>query len=189
MEDHLTQKIMFKKVNPVEEYFSKHWKPDWNKFTHSGWQLVDKINALNPESVLDVGCGFNDLKGKIPGLYGIDPYNDKADEKVSIENFNCGTKEWDVVLALGSINFGSEFKIRRQFRKSVGHLKNGGHFFGRFNPGSRIGHNEHAEGIDFFPWSKSYLKDLCYEYALSTVQIEKDNERIFFHGIKDFGRI
>ena len=55
-------------MDAVEEYFSKHWKPDWNKFTHSGWQLVDKINALKPESVLDIGCGFNDLKNKVPGL-------------------------------------------------------------------------------------------------------------------------
>ena len=95
----------------VEQYFSGIWKPDWAKFEHSGWGLIDKINKLEPTSVLDVGCGFNDLKNKIPNLYGIDPYNDKADEKVSIENFNCGTKQWDVVLALGSINFGSEFKV------------------------------------------------------------------------------
>ena len=182
-------------MDAVKEYFSNHWKPDWNKFTHSGWQLVDKINALKPESVLDIGCGFNDLKAKIPGLYGIDPYNDKADEQVSIENFNCGTKEWDVVLALGSINFGTEFKIRRQFKKAVSHLKTGGHFFGRFNPASNLNVkdestiNGQAMGVDFFPWSEGYLKDLCYEYALNPVQIERDNKRIFFHGIKDYGRI
>ena len=169
----------------VEQYFSGIWKPDWTKFEHSGWSLVDKVNKLEPVSVLDIGCGFNDLKDKIPGLYGIDPFNDKADEKVSIENFNCGTKEWDIVLALGSINFGSEFIVRRQFAKAVKLLKDKGHFFGRFNPGSRVGHTDPvAEGVTFFPWSKSYLRDLCYEYNLEILEIMNDNARIYFHGQK-----
>ena len=46
----------------VEQYFSGIWKPDWTKFEHSGWSLVDKVNKLEPGSVLDIGCGFNDLK-------------------------------------------------------------------------------------------------------------------------------
>ena len=169
----------------LKEYFGGIWKPDWAKFEHSGYQLIEKINDLQPKSVLDIGCGYNQLKEQIPNLYGIDPYNSAADEKVSIENYNCGTKQWDVILALGSINFGTEFKVRRQFKKAVSLLKNKGHFFGRFNPGSRIGHSDPvAEGIQFFPWSKSYLKDLCYEYSLDVLQMENDNARIFFHGQK-----
>ena len=169
----------------LKEYFGGVWQPDWTKFEHSGWQLVERINDLKPASVLDIGCGYNQLKEKIPNLYGIDPYNTAADEKVSIENYNCGTKQWDVVLALGSINYGTEFKVRRQFKKAVSLLKNKGHFFGRFNPGSRLGHQDPmAEGIQFFPWSKSYLKDLCYEYSLDIIQMENDNARIFFHGQK-----
>jgi len=169
----------------LKAYFSGVWKPDWTKFEHSGWQLVEKINDLNPESVLDIGCGYNELKGKISNLYGIDPYNSAADEKVGIEHFSCGTKQWDVVLALGSINFGTEFKVRRQFQKATSLLKNKGHFFARFNPGSRIGHQDTiAEGITFFPWSKSYLKDLCYEYSLDVLELKNDNARIYFHGQK-----
>ena len=84
----------------LKEYFGGVWQPDWTKFEHSGWQLVEKINDLNPDSVLDIGCGYNQLKNKIPNLFGIDPYNSAADEKVSIENYNCGTKKYDIVLAL-----------------------------------------------------------------------------------------
>ena len=34
---------------------------------------------MNPDNVVDIGCGFNEFKGKITNLIGIDPYNDKAD--------------------------------------------------------------------------------------------------------------
>jgi hypothetical protein len=30
------------------------------------------------ESVLDVGCGYNEFKGKINNLTGLDPYNKKC---------------------------------------------------------------------------------------------------------------
>ena len=64
-------------------------------------------------------------------------------------------------------------------------LKDKGHFFGRFNPGSRVGHTDPvAEGVSFFPWSKSYLRDLCYEYNLDIIEILNDNARIYFHGKK-----
>ena len=48
----------------LKEYFGGVWQPDWTKFEHSGWQLVEKINDLNPDSVLDIGCGYNQLKNK-----------------------------------------------------------------------------------------------------------------------------
>ena len=53
----------------LKEYFGGVWKPDWAKFEHSGYQLIEKINDLKPESVLDIGCGYNQLKEKIPNLF------------------------------------------------------------------------------------------------------------------------
>jgi excinuclease ABC subunit A len=40
-------------------------------------QIVDKIKPH--ETVIDVGCGYNLFKDKIPNLLGIDPANDAAD--------------------------------------------------------------------------------------------------------------
>jgi predicted nucleic acid-binding Zn-ribbon protein len=68
----------------LNAYFSKIWQPDMKKWKYSGLKLVDEVNALNPRSVLDVGCGYNEFKGKIRNLTGIDPYNDRADYKISI---------------------------------------------------------------------------------------------------------
>ena len=63
----------------LHRYFSKVWQSDMKKWKHSGLQLIDEVNKLRPRAVLDVGCGYNEFKGKINYLTGIDPYNDKAD--------------------------------------------------------------------------------------------------------------
>ena len=94
----------------LNAYFSKIWQPDMKKWKYSGLKLIDEVNDLNPRSVLDVGCGYNEFKGKIHNLTGIDPYNDRADYKISIMDFRANEK-FDVILCLGSINFGSSEKI------------------------------------------------------------------------------
>src|SRR6056300_581168 len=65
----------------LEKYFSNVWQPQTKKFKHSGLKVIDEVNALKPRAVLDIGCGYNEFKGKIPNLVGIDPYNDNADQK------------------------------------------------------------------------------------------------------------
>ena len=70
----------------LEKYFSEVWQSRTKKYKYSGLTLIDEINNLNPNAVLDVGCGFNEFKGKIHNLIGIDPYNNKADIKVKIED-------------------------------------------------------------------------------------------------------
>ena len=49
------------------------------KFKYSGLAIIDEVNAMNPDNVIDIGCGYNEFKGKIKNLIGIDPYNDRAD--------------------------------------------------------------------------------------------------------------
>ena len=79
--------------------------------------LVDKINELNPTLVIDVGCGGNHLKHRIKNLVGIDiaPYP-TADINVGIRDadkiFKPGCA--DAVMALGSINIGSDTQIYQQ---------------------------------------------------------------------------
>ena len=66
----------------LERYFSKYRQNDMKKWKYSGVQLINEVNNLKPRAVLDVGCGYNEFKGKINNLIGIDPYNNKADLEV-----------------------------------------------------------------------------------------------------------
>jgi len=72
----------------MESYFNGIWKDTNYQFLkYSGYNLVDYINSKKPSSVLDVGCGYNRLKSLIPNLIGIDPFNDAADIKTSLEEY------------------------------------------------------------------------------------------------------
>ena len=66
----------------LHKYFSKYWQNDMKKWKYSGVALIDEVNSLKPRAVLDVGCGYNEFKGKIDNVIGIDPYNECADLKV-----------------------------------------------------------------------------------------------------------
>ena len=68
------------------KYFRDNWKPDYDKFTYSGWKLLEKF--LPTDTILDIGCGYNLFKEHLGDqVYGIDPANDCADEVVSWEDF------------------------------------------------------------------------------------------------------
>ena len=97
----------------LHRYFSKVWQSDMKKWKHSGLQLIDEVNKLRPRAVLDVGCGYNEFKGKINYLIGIDPYNDRADVVTNTIDYKPKEK-FDVILCLGSINFGSQHKIETE---------------------------------------------------------------------------
>ena len=84
----------------LHKYFSKYWQNDMKKWKYSGVQLIDEVNSLKPRAVLDVGCGYNEFKGRIDNLVGIDPYNDKADLRVSTLDYRTDTK-YDVILCFG----------------------------------------------------------------------------------------
>ena len=58
--------------------------------------MDNEINKLNPRKVLDVGCGYNQFKGRINNLIGIDPYNNCADYQVDIFEFVDEPNSYDV---------------------------------------------------------------------------------------------
>ena len=116
----------------LDTYFSGIWQDqNFESLKYSGYQLVDYVNAKEPSSVLDVGCGYNRFKGKINRLIGIDPYNDAADIKVSLEEYKG--PRCDIALALGSINFGDEKFIDYQMDVLHGLWRSEAIF--RVNPG------------------------------------------------------
>ena len=117
----------------LKNYFSKVWQPETKKFKYSGLAIIDEVNAMNPDNVIDIGCGYNEFKGKIKNLIGIDPYNDRADIDVHTLDYKPDIK-FDVAICLGSINFGSSDKILAELENVVSMVKSGGMLYFRVNP-------------------------------------------------------
>ena len=162
----------------ILRFFGDIWKPRTDDYSHTGWQLADEINKLNPESVLDVGCGYHPFKGRIKNLVGIDPYNNCADFQVDILEYKVKPESHDVIMALGSINFNSKDEIESRFEHCVNLLKQGGRFYLRANPGI-----PHKTGpyVDIFPWSFEIVNEFADKYNLRLLEYKKDaNDRLYF---------
>jgi len=163
----------------LHKYFSKYWENDIKKWKYSGLALVDEVNSLKPRAVLDVGCGYNEFKGKIDNLIGIDPYNDKADHEVGTLEYRTD-QNFDVILCLGSVNFGSRNKIIAEVGRCVELLEDGGTMFFRVNPG--VQHNKpEAKWIEFFAWNVPFIIELSEIFNLKVLDIRDDsNQRKYF---------
>ena len=162
----------------THRFFAEIWKPRTGDYEHTGWSLVDEINALNPESVLDVGCGYHPFKGRIQNLVGIDPYNNCEDYEVDILDYRVKPASHDVIIALGSINFNSRDDIEQRFSHCVNLLKPGGKFYLRANPGIT-----HKTGpyVEIFPWTFEVVNEFAETYQLRLETFKRDaNERLYF---------
>jgi hypothetical protein len=163
----------------LHKYFSKYWENDMKKWKYSGLALVDEVNSLKPRAVLDVGCGYNEFRGKIDNLTGIDPYNDKADLQVSTLEYRTDQK-FDVMLCLGSVNFGSRDKIIAEVGRCVDLLEDGGTMFFRVNPGVQHDKSE-AKWIEFYAWNVPFIIELSEMFNLKILDIRDDsNQRKYF---------
>jgi len=163
----------------LHKYFSKYWDNDMKKWKYSGLALVEEVNNLKPRAVLDVGCGYNEFKGKIDNLIGIDPYNDRADLEVSVMDYKTDQK-FDVILCLGSVNFGSRDKITAEVGRCVNLLAEGGTMFFRVNPGIQHDRPE-AQWIEFFAWNVPFIIELAEMFNLQVLDIRDDtNSRKYF---------
>ena len=163
----------------LHKYFSKYRENDIKKWKYSGLALVEEVNSLKPRAVLDVGCGYNEFRGKIDNLIGIDPYNERADLQVSTLDYKTDQK-FDVMLCLGSINFGDRGKIIAEVGRCVDLLAAGGTMFFRVNPG--VQHNKlEAKWIEFFAWNVPFIIELSEIFNLKVLDIRDDsNQRKYF---------
>ena len=163
----------------LHKYFSKYWQNDMKKWKYSGVALIDEVNSLKPRAVLDVGCGYNEFKGKIDNLIGIDPYNDKADLQVSTLDYKTD-QQFDAILCLGSVNFGSRDKIIAEVGRCVDLLAEGGTMFFRGNPGVQHDKPE-ADHIEFYAWNVPFIIELSEMFNLKILDIRDDtNQRKYF---------
>ena len=162
----------------ILRFFSEIWKPRTGDYEHTGWELADEVNRLNPKSVLDVGCGYHPFKGRIQNLIGIDPYNNCADYEVDILDYKVKPESHDVIIALGSINFNSRDEIEARFKHCVDLLAPGGMFYLRANPG--ISHKT-GPYVEIFPWSFEVVNEFAETYNLKLLEFKKDaNDRLYF---------
>jgi len=162
----------------LEKYFSQVWQPKTKKYKYSGLSIIDEVNALKPRSVLDIGCGYNEFKGKIKNLVGIDPYNSKADVNCTIMDYRPENK-FDVVISLGSINFGSTDKILNEMSKAVNLVEDNGLLFFRVNPG-RMHEERAAQWIDFFEWTPEFVVTVAQFFGCDIINLHPDADRLYF---------
>lgn len=161
----------------LARYFGEIWKPTTDIYVYSGWALVDEINNQNPTLVLDVGCGYNQFKGRIKNLIGIDPYNNCADYMVDVLDFNVSDM-YDHILVLGSLNFNSYDEIELRFKKIVSLLSPNGKMYFRANPGILW---KNGPYVDIFHWTFEIVYELGTKYNLRLDTYKKDsNDRLYF---------
>ena len=158
-------------------FFGEIWQPRTETYHWTGYRIAEEICRMNPRRVLDVGCGYNPFKGRIPNLIGIDPYNNCADLMVDILDYHVEPASHDHVIALGSINFNSREEIEERFAAVVNLLAPNGHLWMRCNPGHS---HKNRPWIEIFPWSVDVAHELSKKYNLIIKTIKQDLDRLFF---------
>jgi hypothetical protein len=164
-------------VRYLSWFFGEVWKPRTEQYQWTGWRIAEEICRAGPRNVLDVGCGYNPFKGRIPGLVGIDPYNNCADFQVDILDYRVEPESYDHIIALGSINFNSREDIELRFGATVDLLAPGGRLWMRVNPG-----HSHKNGpwVEIFPWSFEIAYEIAKKFNLTLETVKQDQDRLFF---------
>lgn len=158
------------------EYFATEWQPRTERYTYSGWALLNKIGKH--EHVIDVGCGYNQFKPFL-NLIGIDPANTAADYLTSVEDFRT-EQRFDVALCLGSLNFGTREQIERQLAAVVALTKPSSRIYWRCNPGNQ----DHTQQLPFFPWTTADLHEYAARYGYKVTDEQNDCGRIYHEWTK-----
>jgi len=169
----------------LNNYFSTKWlqrQPEFGNYKYSGWSLLDEIGEK--ESVLDVGCGNHYFRDHLT-VYGIDPANSRADEIVTIDEFQT-QDQYDIALCLGSVNFGTEQDIQNQINKIISLLAPHGRIYWRCNPGRHDHGNSEFELIDVFPWSFDLHKKLAVKNNCLIKELKWDTgNRIYSEWVRN----
>jgi hypothetical protein len=135
-----------------------------------------------PRAVIDVGCGYNEFKGKIHNLIGIDPWNHRADIQTSVVNF-IPEEKYDVAICLGSINFGSTDKIVNEMTAVTNLLGEGGLMYFRVNPGEQHAAPE-SKWINFYDWDPTFISNMAQYLDCRLLTLRKDVGNRFFFVLK-----
>jgi hypothetical protein len=184
------EKLMFASdINTLilDMYYARYWKEDVWSYERSGHNLALEVNQLRGNSVLDVGCGNNLFKDHIYYLHGIDVFNEKADQTISLAQFQSENPkvQYDVILALDSVNTGKKADILYSFDQLDKLTKPGGHQFWRVNTAPPTSEFPLLGLVEFFEWDEKFINELadCNGYQVKELCEEKNNDgetRLFF---------
>jgi hypothetical protein len=166
----------------IKDHFDEmnYSRERWATHSESSHNLIPYVNNLKPNLVLDIGCGTNPYKGEINNVIGIDIGNyPEADINLSCNRvhelgiFQPGCA--DVVMALGSINFGSFEDIKTQIGICIDWCKPGGQLIMRCRLGKDNPHNRDAQGNHLYktfnqhPWKWDQIYEIT-EYFKDRVE-------------------
>lgn len=173
------KKSLEQKFDPTE------WRGfnSFRSYKFTGENLIEEINSLDPDLVLDVGCGHNRFKGHIKNLIGFDqepfPF---ADLQMSIEDAKFRLESADIALVLGSVQFGSKETIELQLDKIVSWVKPGGYIVMRTKQ-KRFRKNVDLYKDKRYTWSLEDVEYFTKKYELILLKspvieevYKKDNE-------------
>jgi ubiquinone/menaquinone biosynthesis C-methylase UbiE len=153
-----TIKIVFDRSDSIFREFH------YNKFEKCGDETIQLINSMNPQLVLDLGCGDNQYKEHIKNLVGIDIVNTKADILSDISSLSYEDNSVDACLCYGSINFGDDKLIEIQLKEMNRVLKSGGISVFR-------GNTHISDMIPYYIWTEEKIK-YWTNYFNFTLQVE-----------------
>ena len=171
----------------LNEYFASVWKPSTSGFGETGFNLANEVK--DDEWVLDVGCGYNPFKQYLGDrLYAFDPAIAYGNELCSLEDFNSAGNQWDVVLCMGSINFGDEDHIASQIEKVVSLTKKGGRIYWRQNPGEADHDNEECKPVPFFEWNKEHNYAFAARFGCQVVDYDIDMHKLQWDKIRLYAK-
>lgn len=155
-------------------YFApERWESSMERFTVTGFELVERVRSLRPRFVIDAGCGFHPFREHISNCIGIDFVNPSADLICDFAEAPIRDASIDVVLALGSVNFGDEENIVADLTVLARWLRRGGKLFMRGNPGQPVA----DETITIFPWQPTNIGEIGRSVGL-TLASRIDEERL-----------
>lgn len=123
-----------------------HGKKLLENTIYTGLSLVDSVNALDPNLVLDVGCGQNFYKNKIKNLVGVDVFGSDCDLQFDYFNSDYTTKA-DAILVLGVLEYGTPEEVHQKLVRVKQNCHESTQVFFRFNISPKFMH-EVMPGLD-----------------------------------------
>jgi len=120
---------------PRELYF-------YPRFTVNSLYYIDFLAELNPDKIVDIGCGMNIHKEFYPNIIGIDYEHPKADiiEKYDDDFVERHEEEYECAMSIGAIMFESFATIEHRMRQFIRIIKHGGRGFVTINVARSLGH-------------------------------------------------
>lgn len=167
----------------VKRHFdeSPYTRDRWVTHSKSSLNLIDWLQELNPNLVLDVGCGTNPFKEHVRNVIGMDlaeyPEADlrgmsaEAVYEAGIFQDECA----DVVMALGSINFGDWEDIVNQITICTKWCKPGGYMVFRARLNDHTERNLKNKGFHQHGWQMEDIYKLT-ETLGDSVEFYKEPE-------------